>query len=154
MYNTGFLHYTVDDPKKTGMTQEQVLLVQKTWKLFRDIKPEFIGDVFYSKLFTDMPSLKKMFKTPMTSQYKKLTDMLSMIVGRLHNLPEITEDIRQMAKRHVGYGVKKEHYKIVTDALMWTLEQGLGPDWNEEVKESWTTCYKILSDIMIEASEY
>jgi hemoglobin-like flavoprotein len=136
------------------MTQQQVLLVQKTWKLFRDIKPEIIGDVFYSKLFTDMPVLRRMFKSPMTSQYKKLIEMLSMMVGRLHNLDEVTEDIKEMAKRHVGYGVKPAHYKIVGDALLWTLAQGLGNDWNEEVREGWTDCYNVLSGIMIDASEF
>ena len=136
------------------MTQQEVRLVQQKWKLFRSIKPEIIGDVFYSKLFTQMPGLKKMFKSPMTDQYKKLTNMLSMIVGRLQNLDEVTEDIQQMAKRHVGYGVKAAHYKEVGDALLWTLEQGLGNDWNEEVKEAWNKCYKMLADTMISASEY
>ena len=136
------------------MTAQETALVQKTWKLFRDINPTVIGDVFYGKLFTDMPSLKKMFKTPMAAQYKKLTDMLSMIIGRLHNLPEITDNIREMARRHVGYGVKKAHYKLVGDALMWTLEQGLGNDWNDEVKEAWQSCYSVLSGIMIDASGY
>ena len=154
MYSAGSLHYSIAYCKMKGMTQHQVLTVQKSWKLFRDIKPEIVGDVFYSKLFTDMPSLKKMFRNPMVSQYKKLTDMLSMIVGRLHNLGEVTEDIRQMAQRHVDYGVKEIHYKAVGDALMWTLEQGLGNDWNEEIREAWLNCYRILSDIMIEASGY
>ena len=134
------------------MEQQQVALVQKTWKLFRDIKPEIIGDVFYSKLFTELPAARKMFKPDMGSQYKKLVDMLSMIVGRLQQFHELKEDIRQLGIRHAGYGVKAAHYSIVGDTLLWTLEQGLGSDWNEEVKESWASCYKMLSDTMIEAS--
>lgn len=139
---------------KTGMTQQQVILVQKSWKLFRGIQPEFIGDVFYSKLFADKPALKRMFKNPITAQYKKLVDMISMLVGRLHHLDEITEDLRQLAKRHVGYGVKAAHYQLVGDALFWTLEHGLGKDWNDEIKEAWINCYQVLSETMIEASDY
>ncbi|MEP6749172.1 MAG: globin family protein [Bacteroidota bacterium] len=153
MCNEGSLHYSIADQKKKAITQQQILLVQKTWKLFRDIKPEIIGDVFYSKLFADMPALKRMFKNSIASQYKKLIDMLSMMVGRLHNLQEITPEIEEMALRHVGYGVKPAHYKLVEDALLWTLERGLGNDWNEEVKKAWTDCYTILSGIMIEASD-
>lgn len=78
--------------------------------------------------------------------------MLSAIVGRLQQFHELTEDIRQLGIRHAGYGVKVAHYSIVGDTLLWTLEQGLGADWNEEVKESWASCYKMLSAIMIEAS--
>ncbi|MEO6229518.1 MAG: globin family protein [Ferruginibacter sp.] len=137
-----------------GMTSQQVILIQKSWKFFRGIKPEIVGDVFYSKLFTDVPVTKRLFKTPMTGQYTKLIDMISMIVGRLHHIEEVTGDIREMAKRHVGYGVKPAHYKAVGDALLWTLEQGLGRDWDGEVKEAWTKCYKLLADTMIEASKY
>ena len=139
---------------QTNMTQHQIILVQKTWRLLRGIKPEIIGDVFYSKLFTELPAAKRMFTGSMNNQYKKFIDMLSVIVGRLNNLEELTEDIKEMAKRHAGYGVKAEHYKIVGDALLWTLQQGLGPDWDNEVKEAWATCYQMLADTMIAASEY
>jgi hemoglobin-like flavoprotein len=135
-----------------SMTQQQVVTVQKTWKLFRGVKPDFIADVFYSKLFADKPSLKKMFKHPIEAQYKKLVDMVNMLVGRLHHLDEITSDLRQLATRHVGYGVKEEHYQMVCDALLWTLEHGLGSDWNEDVKQAWTECYKTISGTMKEAA--
>ena len=134
------------------MEQQQVVLVQKTWKLFRDIKPEIIGDVFYSKLFTEFPASRKMFKNDITAQYKKLVDMLSLMVGRLQQLHELTEDIRALAIRHAGYGVKPAHYTIVGDTLLWTLEQGLGADWNEETKQAWDSCYKMIAGIMIDAA--
>ena len=134
------------------MEQQQVVLVQKSWKLFRDIKPEIIGDVFYSKLFTEFPASRKMFKNDITSQYKKLVDMLSLMVGRLQQLHELTADIRALAIRHAGYGVKPAHYAIVGDTLLWTLEQGLGADWNQETKQAWDSCYKMIADIMIDAA--
>ena len=134
------------------MEQQQVILVQRTWKLFRDIKPEIIGDVFYSKLFTEFPASRRMFKNDITAQYKKLVDMLSLMVGRLQQLHELTADIRALAIRHAGYGVKPAHYAIVGDTLLWTLEQGLGPDWNEETKQAWDSCYKMIAGIMIEAA--
>jgi hemoglobin-like flavoprotein len=37
----------------------------------------------------------------------------------------------------------------VGNALLWTLQKGLGDDWNEEVKIAWATCYKMLSDSML-----
>ena len=44
------------------MTREQILLVKKTWNIFREIDPILVGDVFYSKLFFDMPYLEKLFQ--------------------------------------------------------------------------------------------
>jgi hemoglobin-like flavoprotein len=136
------------------MTKEQILLIKKTWSVFREIDPVLIGDVFYSKLFFDTPHLENLFHTPKEDQSKKLVEMLSVIVGRLDRLEELTEEIKQLAIRHVQYGVKEQHYKAVGTALLWTLQQGLGSDWNEKVKEAWAVCFQILSDTMINASGY
>ena len=136
------------------MTREQILLVKKTWNIFREIDPVLVGDVFYSKLFFDMPYLEKLFHTPREEQSRKLIEMLSIIVGRLDNLDELTEEIKQLAIRHVQYGVKEPHYKAVGTALLWTLQQGLGKDWDEGVKEAWASCFNILSTTMINASGY
>jgi hemoglobin-like flavoprotein len=134
------------------MTEEQIVLVKKTWRIFRDINPRVVGAVFYGKLFTGNASIKRMFPAQMEEQYKKLMDMLSTIVARLDKLHELTPDIAAMAQRHVEYGVKPEQYKKVGEALLWTLQQGLGKDWNEEVKNAWLTCYTVLADAMINAS--
>jgi nitric oxide dioxygenase len=134
------------------MTAEQIILVKKTWRLFRGINPATVGDLFYSKLFADTPALRKMFPANMQQQYQKLIDMLNAVVIRLDKLDELTEEIAAMAQRHVQYGVRPAHYKLVGNALIWTLQKGLGDDWNEEVKTAWATCYKILADTMINSS--
>jgi len=136
------------------MTKEQIILVKRSWSIFREIDPTVVGDVFYSKLFFDMPYLEKLFHTPKEEQSRKLIEMLSVIVGRLDNLEELTEEIKQLAIRHVQYGVKEQHYKAVGTALLWTLQQGLGRDWNEEIKEAWASCFHVLSTTMINASGY
>ena len=136
------------------MTKEQILLVKKTWNIFREIDPVLVGDVFYSKLFFDMPHLENLFHSSRKGQAKKLVEMLSVIVSRLDNLEKLTEEIKQLATRHVKYGVKEYHYKVVGTALLWTLQQGLGNDWDVEVKEAWTSCFQFLSAAMISASEY
>src|SRR6186713_1597753 len=136
------------------MTKEQISFVKKTWSIFREIDPVLVGDVFYSKLFFDMPHLQNLFHSSKEAQAKKLIEMLSVIVGRLDCLEELTEEIKQLAIRHVQYGVKEQHYKAVGTALLWTLQQGLGRDWNEEVRKAWAACFQILFDTMINASGY
>ncbi len=131
------------------MTQKEIQLIKRSWRLFQQIKPEIVGDVFYSKLFDISPSLRRMFGTDMNAQYRKLMDMLSLIVARLDNLDVISTEINEMAARHVKYGATPAHYKMVGNALLWTLEHGLGNDWNEELKEAWSACYRKLSEAMI-----
>ncbi|MEP6676414.1 MAG: globin domain-containing protein [Ferruginibacter sp.] len=136
------------------MNEAEIILIKRSWSIFRSIDPLLVGDVFYSRLFFKMPALRKMFSASMNVQYKKLVDMLSVIVARLDRLDEITVEIKELAIRHVGYAVKPLHYEVVGDALLWTLEQGLGSDWNEEVKAAWAACYGILSNAMIDAAGY
>jgi nitric oxide dioxygenase len=134
------------------LSGEQILLVKKTWRMLRGIDPAIVAGAFYAKLFTAHPGVKKMFPKDMEPQYVKLIDMLSAVVSRLDRLDELTEEIEAMAERHVGYGVKPDHYRLVGEALLWTLEKGLGNDWNPAVKASWLEAYTVLSDTMINAS--
>ena len=134
------------------MTERQILLVKNSWKLFRRMDPQLIGDVFYSRLFQQMPSFKPMFKNSMTEQYAKIVDMLSLIISKLDKLEVVSEDISQLAIRHIQYGVRPAHYKIVGNALLWTLEKGLGKDWDKETAQAWSTCYDLLSTTMIHAA--
>jgi hemoglobin-like flavoprotein len=136
------------------MTAEQIALVKKSWKVFRDIDPVLIGDVFYSKLFIEVPHVRHLFKTSRHVQSRKLIDMLSAIVGRLDRLDELSEDIKQLAIRHVSYGARPEHYQAIGRTLIWTLKQGMGGDWTPQIEDAWTSCYKTLSDTMIRAANY
>ena len=135
-----------------ALTPGQIQLVKQTWIIFRSMDPAMVGDVFYSKLFVENPSLRRMFPKQMDDQYRKLINMLSIIVARLDHLDELTADIGAMAQRHIEYGVKPEHYRLVGSALLWTLEHGLGKDWNDDVKEAWGICYNLLADTMINAT--
>jgi hemoglobin-like flavoprotein len=135
------------------LTVEQIWLVKKTWRMLRGIDPSIVTGAFYAKLFSDHPGLRKMFPKDMEPQYVKLMDMLNAVVARLDKLDELSEDIAAMADRHIGYGVKNNHYKLVGDALLWTLEKGLGNDWTPPVKAAWTEAYCVLSEAMINASQ-
>ncbi|MBL7703039.1 MAG: hypothetical protein JNM14_12375 [Ferruginibacter sp.] len=135
------------------MTPQQVQLIKKSWRVFQQIKPEVVGDVFYSKLFADMPSLRKMYPKDMQQQYCKLIGMLNTLVSRIEQLGVLTEEMAAMAQRHEVYGVRPAHYKVVGKALLWTLEQGLGHDYTAEVEVAWTKCYQILADTMMKATQ-
>lgn len=130
----------------------EIALIKKSWIDVKKIKPEILGDVFYTKLFYDNPELRKMFPQEMEEQNKKLIDMLNVIIERLENLNELKGEIIAVAKRHVDYGVKTEHYNMVGTALLWTLQKALGKDWTEELRTAWINCYNVLSGTMITAA--
>jgi hemoglobin-like flavoprotein len=134
------------------LTEREIKLIKHSWSRLAGIEPVVIGDVFYRKLFLDIPEVKRMFTTSREVQSRKLLDMLSLVVARLERSHEISEDIRQLARRHAGYGVKEEHYNYVGNALIWTLQQALREEWNPELESAWVNCYRNLSGAMIEAA--
>jgi hemoglobin-like flavoprotein len=136
------------------MTNKQIDLVKSSWAMVATIDPVTVGGLFYNRLFEIAPQLKHMFRNPMPEQSKKLLAMINYVISKLNKLEDILDEVAKLARRHVSYGVKPDHYTIVGEALLWTLEKGLADNWNSEVKEAWADCYQILSSAMINASEY
>jgi hemoglobin-like flavoprotein len=136
-----------------SITLEQKKLVQETWEKVVPIA-ETAAELFYGRLFEIDPDLKPLFKqTDMKEQKMKLLQMLGMAVKGLDNLEQLVPAVENLGRRHVGYGVKDSHYDTVGDALLWTLEKGLGEDFTPEVMEAWTQTYITLASVMKNATE-
>jgi hemoglobin-like flavoprotein len=130
------------------MTPDQVTLVQQSFAKVAPIS-ETAAVLFYDRLFEVAPSVRAMFPADMTEQRKKLMAMLAAVVGGLANLESILPVASALAKRHVAYGARAEHYPVVGGALLWTLEKGLGDGWTPAIAEAWTAAYGTLSGFMI-----
>ena len=131
------------------MTPEQVTLVQQC---FGKVAPnaEQAAVMFYDRLFEIAPQVKAMFPADMTEQRKKLMATLAVVVNGLSNLESILPAASALARRHVAYGARAEHYPVVGSALLWTLEKGLGDGWTPDIAGAWTAAYTTLSGFMIE----
>lgn len=136
------------------MTTYNFELVKKSWAIVAKIDFEIVGGTFYIRLFQISPELRPMFKrNSMTEQSIKLGCMLSYIISKFDKMEDLLTEVKALALRHTKYGVKEEHYKAVGDALLWTLEQGLGEYWNAELTIAWIDFYETLSYEMIAAQK-
>lgn len=130
------------------MNPTQIKLVQESFAKVVPIS-EQAAVLFYDRLFEIAPAVKAMFPADMTEQRKKLMMMLAAVVNGLGNLESILPAASALARRHVSYGAKAEHYPVVGAALLWTLEKGLGDGWTPEVANAWKAAYGTLSGFMI-----
>ena len=130
------------------MTPEQVNLVQQSFAKVAPIS-EQAAALFYDRLFEVAPAVRSMFPDDMTEQRKKLTATLAVVVNGLTNLEAVLPAASALAKRHVSYGAKPEHYPVVGGALLWTLEKGHGDAWTSDTAAAWTAAYGTLSGYMI-----
>lgn len=133
------------------MSEYEITLVQNSWEKCVPIA-DTAASLFYGKLFELDPKLKPLFTSDITEQGKKLMTMITTAVRGLNRLDQIVPAVQAMGKRHAGYGVKDEHYDTVAVALIWTLGQGLGDDFTEEVEAAWVKTYTLLATTMKDAA--
>jgi hemoglobin-like flavoprotein len=130
------------------MTPSQIKLVQESFSKVAPISDQ-AAVLFYDRLFEVAPQVRALFPDEMSEQRRKLMATLAVVVNGLTNLEAVLPAASALAKRHVGYGAKAEHYPVVGGALLWTLEKGLGDAWTPELAEAWAAAYGTLSGFMI-----
>jgi hemoglobin-like flavoprotein len=133
------------------MNPGNIALVQESWKQVVPIADQAAA-LFYEQLFTLDPSLKSLFKSDLKAQGKKLTSMLNTAVVNLARLDTILPAVKDLGRRHVGYGVEPAHYETVGTALIATLEKGLGSAFTPDVRAAWVEAYTALSSVMQDAA--
>jgi hemoglobin-like flavoprotein len=135
-----------------AMTPTQIELVQNSFRSVLPIREEAAA-IFYRRLFTIDPALKPLFShVEMADQGRKLMTALAFVVNGLGQPDVIAATMQTLARRHVGYGVRVEHYASVGRALIEALQEGLGDAFHPPVREAWLAAYATLSDIMIAAA--
>ena len=130
------------------MIPTQVALVQDSFAKVVPIADQ-AAEIFYGRLFEIAPEVKPLFKGDMAKQRRALMGTLAVVVNGLSDLPSVLPAASALAKKHVTYGVKAEHYLLVGMALLWTLEKGLGAAWTPEVADAWSEAYGVLSGFMV-----
>lgn len=133
------------------ISSTQINLVQDTWGMVKPIK-ERAAELFYGRLFEMDPSIKALFKGDIVDQGEKLMTSLNLVVEALTDLDSVVPVLQDMGKRHVEYGVQPEHYDTVGAAFLWTLEQGLGEAFNDDVRDAWATAYGLVATTMKDAA--
>src|SRR5215510_6280978 len=107
------------------VTDAQKTLVQNSFVSVATIADD-AAILFYQRLFELDPSLRRMFRGDMAEQRKKLMQMLTAAVKGLDRLDQLVPVVKDLGRRHGGYGVTDAHDDTVAAALLWTLEKGLG----------------------------
>ena len=131
------------------MNSDQVALIQHSFAKVTPVTGEAAA-LFYGRLFEIAPQVKPLFHDDMTDQGRKLMATLAVVVNGLTDLESVLRAASALAKKHVAYGVKAEHYGPFGVALLWTLERGLGTEWTSDLADAWIAAYTLLSEYMID----
>lgn len=133
------------------MTPTQIDAVKDSFARVRPIADQ-AGALFYERLFALDPALRPLFKGDIGDQSRKLMAMLATVVDGLDRLETIVPMVEALGVRHHAYGIKDADYDAVGQALLWTLEQGLGDAFTPATREAWTAAYVLLTTTMQQAA--
>src|SRR6516165_6915748 len=135
------------------VTPEQKVLVQTS---FAQVLPiaDTAGALLYGRIFELDPSLRELFHIDIREQGRKLMQMVSIAVHGLDNLAQLVPALQALGSRHAEYGVTQRHLEIGGEALLWTLERGLGEAFTDEVRDAWAAVYGVLMDTMLQGMRH
>jgi hemoglobin-like flavoprotein len=129
------------------MDSEQQRLVRASFAKVAPIA-DTAAAIFYDRLFATDPTLRPLFKDDIVVQGKLLMTMIETAVENMHQLDQILPAVRDLGRRHAGYGVKSADYDTVAGALLGTLEQALGSEFTPAVRDAWVAYYQALAGEM------
>jgi hemoglobin-like flavoprotein len=126
------------------LTPQQRALVKHT---FTHIAPNHdnVARLFYDKLFEIAPDLRPMFTHSMDMQRAKVMQMLAALVAAMDDPSHFSRMARELGKRHVDYGVTKDQYALVGQALMWALEEACPDVMTPAALDAWHAGYRLMS---------
>jgi hemoglobin-like flavoprotein len=129
------------------LSADQKQLAQQA---FARIKPQAssLGLQFYSRLFAMEPALRSLFTTDLKEQSHSVMAMLQLCIEGQDESDVIQRTLRNLGERHTRYGAQPHHYALVIAALLWTMQQALGPEYTPEVEAALHAQLLSLTNVM------
>jgi len=137
----------------TGLNTDDIERVRSSFDRIWPISTR-TATLFYDRLFEIAPEVRPLFRNDLDEQKRKFISTLAVIVGSLDNTSKLVSLTDTLARQHGAFGVQPAHYSLVGEALLWSLERGLGDNWTPGVAASWSKAYGIISTVMIERGRH
>ena len=133
------------------MTRDQVQLVRASFTEILPVRTQAAA-IFYGRLFQTAPQLRAVFPEDATAQSAELIAAIKFVARKLDRLRSIIPTVQELARRQAAVGVRDEHYQVVGEALIWTLEKSLGARFTANVRRAWVEAYGMIAEAMIAAA--
>jgi hemoglobin-like flavoprotein len=135
------------------MDQNQQALVRASFAKVAPIADQ-AGAMLYENMFAIEPDLRRLFKIDIATQGVKIMAVLKIAIANLDRLDAVLPTVRELGRKHVGYGVTEKDYDTGGIALLKTLEAALGDDFTPAVRGAWAACYEaIVGEMKAAAAE-
>lgn len=132
---------------ETKLTPEQKRLIRLS---FLRVEPalDLVAQLFFLKLFRLDPTLRKKFAGPIEVQARKFAAGAKLAVISLGHEDGLAPTLKLLGARHRQLGIRTRHYRTMSRALVWTLEQSLEKNFDRDTKDAWNTLLAYFTKVM------
>ncbi len=133
------------------MDSRDIELMKTSWEKVT-YYPESLS-FFYENLFEMAPDLKRYFPEDTERQRKKLSYAIGFLIANLDRFDEFKDVIEDIGRVHNKMGINPGYYQYFINALIFTIKNEMGEEYQEEVGQTWNRVMSQVSMLMINAPE-
>jgi hemoglobin-like flavoprotein len=111
-----------------------------------------LAEIFYRRLFDAAPEVRPLFRADAATQSAKLMAALDAVVAHLEQPARTAAMLEELGRRHARYGARPEHYPLVIDLLVASMEELLGPAAGAASLGEWRTALSLVAGQMLAAA--
>jgi nitric oxide dioxygenase len=131
-----------------SLTTDQVRLVTQSYALIAR-SPRAYSELFYHRLLQNHPFARALFPDDMAHQIVIFAKTIDVLVENLANLDRLRPTLSDLARRHVKYGVRADHYSAIGAVLIDTFADILEIGFTPDTRRAWETVYAETAGVMI-----
>jgi NAD(P)H-flavin reductase len=124
-------------------------------RLFAAIDPvsDSAMTYFYGHLFAIEPQARAMFPPAMDGQRKRFYQALTRVIASSGDRARLTSYLDGLGRAHRKFGVQKEHFDSIRQALAATFQRYAPSVWTDATAAAWDELFGRASSAMIEGAE-
>ncbi|MEF7614194.1 globin domain-containing protein [Aquincola sp. MAHUQ-54] len=127
------------------MNDYTIQLVKESFDLVEPMAPQAAA-LFHEHLSQMHPTLQSLLEGHADVQGEKLLQAVGETIRQLWEPGTLEPVVHGLGQRHAGlFGLRDEDYDAVGGALLKTLEQGLGPAFDDETRAAWVDVYAAMT---------
>lgn len=117
---------------------------------------EALTRLFYKNMFANNPEVAPFFNPAHQktgTQQRALANAICAYAQHVDTPEKLTDAIELIAQKHVSLGIQPEHYPVVGENLLLTIQEMLELDANDPVVSAWAEAYEQLAQVFIDREQ-
>lgn len=122
---------------------------------YAEISPKIAAVVsrFYERLFESAPAVRSLFPEDTEKLRAHFAAAIALMARNAGHIAVMKQPLRDLGRRHATYGAAAEHYPIVAELLLATLQEAAGKLWTPDTADAWRTLISFVAKEMMAGAE-